>query len=178
MSNPFLSLQYPKPKLVILALLTLNAIIYALVDTLISAADAIVWLVLLVIYELESNVIGLPVSEAVMRIIRNVLIGIIALVFVGYVLGGELLDALNSLLWFALVAMLEIEVRWPDLARQHEKMLWLATIVIFLGLIAMAGIWLWSGAWLDGYDAVLWIVAFGFIEVDIFRFLQRKKNAG
>jgi hypothetical protein len=38
----------------------------------------------------------------------------------------------------------------------------------------MAGIWLWRQAWLDAYDAALWITAFGLIEVDLFHFLQRK----
>jgi hypothetical protein len=171
----FSSFEYPKSKLVILALLALNAVIYALVDTLISAADAIVWLVLLVIYELESTGIELPIPEAGMRIIRDILIAIIVLVFFGYLLGGELLDAVNALLWFGLIAMLEIEVRWPELARQYARTFWVTTLVIFLGLIAMAGLWLWQQAWLDAYDAILWIVAFGFIEVDIFHFLQRKQ---
>lgn len=174
--NLLSSLEYPKSKLLILALLTLNAVIFALVDTLTSAADALVWLLLLVIYELESTDLAMPIPEAGMRIIRDVLIVIIALVFFSYLLGGEVLDALNSLLWFALIAMLEIEVRWPDVARQHKKTFWVLTIAIFIGLIAMAGIWLWQQAWLDAYDAILWIVAFGFIEVDIFHLLQRKQS--
>lgn len=174
MLNPFPSLQYPKSKLVILALLTINAVIYALIDTMIGAADAIVWLVLLVIYELESNSIELPISEQGMRLIRDLLIGIIALVFLGYLLSGQLLDAINSLLWFALIGMVETEVRWPALARQYEKTFWATTIAVFIALIAMAGVWIWLGDWFDAYDAILWIIAFGFIEVDIFRFLQRK----
>lgn len=176
MLNTLSSLQYPKPKLIILALLALNAVIFALVDTLTSAADAVVWLMLLVIYELESTGLELPIPQAGMRIIRDILIGIIALVFFSFLLGGEVLDAVNSLLWFALIAMLEIEVRWPDVARHYKKTFWLGTIVIFLGLIAMAILWLWQQAWLDAYDALLWIVAFGFIEVDIFHFLQRKHH--
>lgn len=177
MLNPFPSLQYPKSKLAILALLTLNAVIYALIDTMIGAADAIVWLVLLIIYELESNSIDLPISEQGMRLIRDLLIGVIALVFFGYLLSGEVLDAVNSLLWFALIAMVETEVRWPELARQYKKTFWATTIVIFIALIAMAGLRFWLGEWFDAYDATLWIIAFGFIEVDIFRFLQRKSPA-
>lgn len=171
------TLQYPKFKLIILALLTLNAVIYSLVDTLVSAVDAVVWLVLLVLYELESNNIDLPFSETVRRWIHNLLIGIIGLTFLGFLFTGELLEALNGLLWFALIAMMESEMRWPHLAGQHERGFRLATIAIFLGLIAMAGVWLWLQAWLDAYDAILWIVAFGFIEVDIVHFLQRKQLA-
>lgn len=174
MFNTFASLQYPKPKLVILALLALNAIIFVLVDTLTSAADAMVWLVLLVLYELESTGIELPISSGAMQRIRDVLIVIIGLVFFSYLFSGEVLDALNALLWFGLIAMLEIEVRWPHLARHWKKTFWLTTIGIFVGLIAMAGLWLWQQAWLDAYDAILWIVAFGFIEVDIFHFIHRE----
>lgn len=170
-------LQYPLPKLVILALLSLNALIFALVDTLLSAADAMVWLVLLILYELESNSIELPVSERLMGWLRNVLITIIGLVFLGYLATGEVLDAVNSLLWFGLIAMLEIEVRWPELPARHEKSFWLTTLAIFVGLIVMAGLWLWQQAWLDAYDAILWIIAFGFIEVDIFHFLHRKQGS-
>jgi hypothetical protein len=55
MFNYFSSISYPKFKLAILVLLTLNAVIYGIVDTLTSAIDASVWLVLLVLYELDTN---------------------------------------------------------------------------------------------------------------------------
>lgn len=174
MPTLFPTLQYPKSKLVILALLSLNAVIYALIDTMISAADAIVWLMLLVIYELESNQIEVPIPETGIRLIRDLLIGIIALVFLGYLLSGELLDTMNSLLWFALIGMMETEVRWPELAWQYQTTFWATTVAVFIALIAMAGVWIWLGDWFDAYDAILWIIAFGFIEVDIFHFLQRK----
>jgi hypothetical protein len=38
-----------------LLLLALNALIYALVDTLTGAIDAIAWLMLLILYEVETN---------------------------------------------------------------------------------------------------------------------------
>lgn len=169
-------LQYPKPKLAILALLTFNAVIYGFVDTLTSAVDAVTWLALLVIYELETGNGASVVSEKVLLPLRNVLIGVVVLVFVSYLSDSEWLDVANSLLWFALIAMLEVEVRWPALANRHGQTLWMMTIATFIGLFVMAGIWLWQGAWLDAYDAVLWIVAFAFIEVDIFHFLQRKQT--
>lgn len=171
------SLQYPKFKLIILALLTLNAVIYSLVDSLVSAVDALVWLVLLVLFELEANNIALPCSERARRGIHNLLIVVIGLTFFGFLLTGEFLEALNGLLWFALIAMMEIEMRWPELASRHQRSFWLSTMGIFVGLIGMAGLWVWLQAWLDAYDALLWIVAFGFIEVDISRFLHRKQTA-
>ncbi len=44
MRNYFSSLPYPKFKLAIVALLALNAVIYAVADTLTSAVDAWAWL--------------------------------------------------------------------------------------------------------------------------------------
>lgn len=173
MLNLLSDLQYPKPKLMILALLTLNALIYVLVDTLTSSLDAITWLILLVLYELEANDVSLPLSESSLQKIRNGLISMIVFVFFSYLLEGEWLDVLNTLLWFALVVMLEMEVRRPEWVTQHSRCMWLSTVAIFLGLIGVAGFWCWQGAWLDAYDAFLWIAAFGFIEVDLFQLLQR-----
>jgi hypothetical protein len=66
MFNYFSSLPYPKFKLALVVLLTLNATIFAMVDTLISAVDALVWLALLVLYELEANSAA-PMAENTLR---------------------------------------------------------------------------------------------------------------
>ena len=173
MFNYFSSIPYPKFKLAIVLLITLNAVIYAMVDTLISAVDAFAWLMLLVLYELEANGAA-PVSENTLHKTRGFLVAIIALVFVSYVHEGEWLDVVNSILWFALIVLLELEVRWPEKIVQYQQNYWRATVTVFAGLIAMVIAWAWQSAWLDVYDATLWIVAFGSIEVDIFQILQRK----
>lgn len=175
MLNPLASLQYPKSKLAILLLLTCNALIYAIVDTLTAAVDAGAWLILLVMYELQTHSNELPVSEAVLRTVRSGLIGVIALVFFSYWHDSEWLDVVNSLLWFGLIAIMELEVRRPTVVFKYTNLFWLLTILIFSGLIVVAGLWLWQQAWLDAYDALLWIIAFGLIEVDIAQFLQRKR---
>ncbi|MFZ2169900.1 MAG: hypothetical protein WAW61_09730, partial [Methylococcaceae bacterium] len=105
-----------------------------------------------------------------------VLIVVIALVFVSYIHDSEWLDVVNSALWFVLIALLELEVRWPDTVFKYRQNNWLATVTVFAGLIAMVIAWVWQSAWLDVYDAILWIVAFASIEVDIFQFLQRKRE--
>ncbi len=173
MFNYFSSIPYPKFKLAIVALITLNAVIYAIVDTLTSAVDALSWLVLLVLYELETNGAA-PMAENTLHRIRYILIAVIALVFVSYVHDSEWLDVVNSGLWFALIALLELEVRWPDKVFKYRQGYWLATVTVFAGLIAMVIAWISQSAWLDVYDATLWIVAFASIEVDIFQLLQRK----
>jgi hypothetical protein len=170
----YLSLPYPRFKLAIVVLITLNAVIYAMVDTLTSAIDALAWLVLLVLYELEANG-AVPMAEKMLHGIRNVLIAVIGLVFVSYVQDSEWLDVTNSAFWFLLIALLELEVRWPDKVFKYQQSYWLATVSVFAGLIAMVIAWAWQSAWLDVYDATLWIVAFASIEVDIFQLFQRKR---
>lgn len=171
----FPALQYPKTKLLILTLLTVNMIVYAVIDTLTTAIDAATWLVLLLIYEWEANGNGLPVAESTMKKVRTGLIAVIVSVFFSYLDDSEWLDVGNSLLWFALIAVMELEVRRPGIVMKHANLFWLLTLTIFAGLIGTAGIWLWQQAWLDAYDALLWIVAFGFIEVDLFDFLKRRQ---
>jgi hypothetical protein len=173
MFNYFSTIPYPRFKLVIVVLIALNAVIYAMVDTLTSAVDALVWLALLVLYELEANGAA-SMAKTTLHGIRNVLIAVIALVFVSYVHDSEWLDVINSALWFALIALLELEVHWPDKVFKYRQSYWLATLTVFTGLIAMVVAWISQSAWLDVYDAALWIVAFGSIEVDIFQLLQRK----
>ncbi len=173
MFDYFSSITYPKYKLAIVVLITLNAVIYAFVDTLTSSADALAWLVLLVLYELEAND-AVPMAKNMLTVIRNVLIAVIVLVFVSYVYNSEWLDVVNSAFWFALIALLELEVRWPDKVIKCRQSYWLATIIVFAGLVCVVMAWAWKSAWLDVYDAALWIIAFAYIEMDIFKFLQRK----
>lgn len=173
MFDYFSSITYPKYKLAILILITLNAVIYALVDTVISSADTLAWLVLLILYELEANK-AVPVAKNMLSGIRNVLIAVIGLLFVSYVFNSEWLDVVNSALWFALIALLELEVRWPDKVFKFRQSYWLATIAVFVGLVAVVMAWAWQSAWLDVYDAALWIIAFASIEMDIFQLLQRR----
>jgi hypothetical protein len=174
MFNDSPAISYPKFKVVIIVLIALNVVIYAVVDTWTSAVDALVWLALLVMYELETNGIFLTIKNKLQRI-RNFLIAVIATVFASYVLDNEWLDVVNSVLWFVLIALLELEVRWPDKVFRYRQSYWLATVAVFACLIGVVIAWLWRSAWLDVYDAILWIVAFAAIEVDIFQLLQRKQ---
>jgi hypothetical protein len=178
MFNYFSSISYPKFKLAIVVLLTLNAVIYAMVDTLTSAVDAWVWLILLVLYEIETSGTTALMAKNILQGIRNVLIAVIVLVFVSYVHDKEWLDVINSALWFALIALLELEVRWPDKVSYYRQSYRLATVSVFAGLITVVIAWAWQSAWLAVYDATLWIVAFASIEVDIFNFCSTNRRLG
>lgn len=169
----FTSIAYPKFKIAIVVLLILNVVIYATVDTLLNTVDSLVWLMLLVLYELEANGAVLMTAKK-WEWMRTFLIVLIALVFVGYVHDHEWLAVINSVFWFALIILLELEVRLPDKVSNYRLSYWWATVLVFAGLIGMVIVWAWQSAWLDVYDAALWIVAFGTIEIDIAQLLQRK----
>ena len=175
MQSPQATLSYPKSKLLIMALLCVNAVIYAVVDTLTSALDALAWLMLLILYELETHRCGFALSAKRLEWMRNGLIVLIAGVFFSYLNTSEWLDVVNASLWFVLIALMELEVRHPAIIMQHANLFWLLTLLIFSGLLGMTGLWFWQHAWLDAYDALLWLVAFGSIEADIFQLLKRRQ---
>ena len=168
----FSTIAYPKFKLAIVVLIAVNVVIYAVVDNLIGAVDSLAWLMLLVLYELEANCAGLMGDKKLHRI-RTFLIVVIALVFVGYVHDREWLEVINFSFWFALITLLELETRLPDKVFKYRISYWWATVIVFTGLIAMVMVWAWQSAWLDVYDAILWVIAFGSIEVDMNRILKR-----
>ena len=164
---------YPGFKIAIVALLALNFAVYALFDTWIKAVDALVWLGLLILYEMEANHLASNHHKWLTNI-RTVLVILVPLIFLGYLNGKEWLDVANSILWFALIALLEWEVRWPDRVVLHAQVYWFATIAVFSGLSTMIFAWLWQKAWLDAYDAALWLLAFGTIEADILALIKKK----
>lgn len=166
------SLPNAKLRLTILVLLTLNSLLYTLIGSFISAIDSFAWLALLLSFELETAAAPLPIDEIRLHQIRNALIVIIVLVTLGYLLTGDILNLINSGLWLGLLALLEIEVREPDLVQANRLKIVAASFVIFAGLIGMVVVWGWMGSWLDAINAGLWVFAFALIEVDIFRFLR------
>jgi hypothetical protein len=88
---------------------------------------------------------------------------------------GDPLNFANSILWIGLIGLLEMEVRAPTTVENHSKLYWLASVLVFTGLISMVALSFWLGAVLDGFNNMLWIVAFALIEVDLFSFLKFKK---
>ena len=169
-----LALHYSKLKLAILSLLTLNTVLFLLSGGFVNAADSLVWLLLLVSYDLESYNIKLPISNHALHQLRNILVCFIAVIFFGYLLQGDILGAANSLLWLALLVLLELETLKPNWKNANQTVYWAATALVFIGLVALVFIWVSSGAWLDAYDAALWITAFGIVEADLLRLMQEK----
>jgi CHASE2 domain-containing sensor protein len=85
----------------------------------------------------------------------------------GYVYEGEWLDAVNSWLWIGVVVLLEFEVRYPRAVDRQRA--WFAGVAttLYTGLAALVLVWAWRGEWFDAYDALLWLIAFVTIEIDV-----------
>jgi hypothetical protein len=157
-------------KLVVFALLASNAAIYAGTGTGNEALDSAAWFVLLVLFEVETGfgtVMQHRGAAHLVRFIRFVAALAIATAALGYVRDGEWLDAINGALWIGVVALLEFEVRWPGAVAAHRAAFLAVACALYGALAAVVLVWAWQGEWFDAYDALLWLVAFVAIELNV-----------
>ena len=171
MTSPeFPARWYATFKLVVLGLLIANTAVYALSGTASEALDSGAWLALLVAFEMETGMRGrfaegsLP---AVLRGVRLVAAAAILAAGIGYVRDEEWIDAANAGLWIAVVALLEFEVRHGSYVSLHRPAFKALAAALYCGLSVVVLVWLWREEWLDAYDALLWLVAFATIEMNL-----------
>ena len=128
------------------------------------------WLILLALFELETGRGNRFHGKRAATVVRGIRLlaaaGVIAAAL-GYVLEEEWLDASNSLLWIAVVVVLEFEVRYPQSVERHRAWFVGVATTLYTGLAALVPIWAWRGDWTDAYDALLWLVAFVTIEINV-----------
>jgi hypothetical protein len=151
-------------------LLAANTVYFAVFGTASKAIDAGAWLALLVLFDIETTyrerLSGRHARLAVRTARLLAAAGVVAAT-IGYVFEDDALDAVNAALWISVVVLLEIEVRWPVSIARHRTTFNVAAVALFGGLALLVVLWAASGMWLDAYDAVLWLVAFAAIEVDL-----------
>ena len=163
---------FPVFKLAVFVLLAGNAVIYAGTGTENEALDSVAWFVLLVLFEIETAfeaVMQRRGAARVIRLIRFAAALAIAAAALGYLRDGEWLDAINAMLWIGVVALLEFEVRYPVAASAQRSALLAVASALYGALAAVVLVWAWQGEWFDAYDALLWLVAFATIELDLMR---------
>jgi hypothetical protein len=134
------------------------------------ALDAAAWLVLLALYTLETqhaNIITSPHAVRALRAMRIVVASAVCAAGVAYLLERNLLDTVNTALWIAVVALLEFEVRYPIAIARDRRIFAITAVTLYAGLAALVAAWAWLGAWFDAYDALLWLIAFATIELDV-----------
>ncbi len=86
-------------------------------------------------------------------------------------LGLAWTDIINSATWLAVVVVLEIDVYLQLAGKYRDRFIQANTIAkgfLYSVLFIVAAYWGWAGTFLDFWDAFLWLVAFIFIELNIF----------
>jgi len=89
-------------------------------------------------------------------------------------------DVINGAVWLLVVLVLEIDVRLQERSRFEGLALWLsnaAKFVLYGTLLLAAVYWGIEGDFVDFWDAFLWLVAFVFIELNVFEWRQEALEA-
>jgi len=90
-----------------------------------------------------------------------------------------IIDILNSADWLVIVALLEAEVYLQVKGLLSDKLLLSTKLtkgVLYTILFACAVYWGFLGDFLDFWDAFLWLVAFVFIELNIFQWHEESSE--
>jgi hypothetical protein len=154
------------------ALLIANALYFAWGGTRSEALDAAAWLVLLVLFDVETRRAVWFAGErrrTLLRLLRLAAAAGVIAAMLGYALEEDVLDAINSVLWIAVVILLEAEVRFPDLVSKARKTFTATAALLYGGLALLVVLWAANGQWFDAYDALLWLVAFATLELNLIK---------
>jgi hypothetical protein len=163
---------FPWLKASIFALLAANAGGYALFGRPTEAIDSFAWLTLLALFELETAYpqwLGRKRVGTLVRAGRLVAGLAVVMAAIGFVHEREWLDAVNATLWIAVVILLEFEVRYLDAVSRHRQLFAGIAGSLYSGMAVLVLIWAWAGEWFDAYDALLWLVAFVALELNVLR---------
>ena len=145
----------------LIAVLGANLAVYAAAGRLSELLDAAAWFVLLAAFSLEAFAPAFTQRHLLaLQWVRAVAMVVVLWAAMHYLAEREWLDALNAWLWIMVVLMLEIELR----TSRFRPLLRQLCVMLYTGLILVAGAWLAAGEWFDAYDALLWICAFVVVE--------------
>jgi hypothetical protein len=159
-------------KTVLFVLLTANAVWFALGPSPSKAIDACAWLVLLALFVAETDFGHLLEAGRSRMLVRTarLIAGIgVVVATIGYVFEDNLLDTVNCVVWIAVVILLETELRFPALAARASYAFRASALTLYGSLGVLVILWAVQGMWIDAYDAVLWLIAFGTIELNVSR---------
>ena len=161
---------FPWLKGSIFALLAANVAGYALFGRPTEALDSLAWLTLLALFELETAYPQRMRQKRVAAMVRagRLAAGIaVVMAAIGFVREREWLDAVNAMLWIAVVILLEFEVRRLDAVERHRRLYAGIAGSLYAAMAVLVVIWAWSGEWFDAYDALLWLIAFVALELNV-----------
>lgn len=146
------------------------------------ALDQLGWLLILGVFEWETRA---PASDGGRRRLLGWPIGFelfgygLALFALANYLDGRIwLDVVNSLVWLAISAMIRLDILRPVAAEipAHRRRS-IIKLALYAATFVCAMLWGIEGAALDFYDAVLWILCFFAIEMNLLRIEPPKRRA-
>jgi hypothetical protein len=147
-----------------------NTFYFALAGTPSKALDAAAWLILLALFEIEGRFphwISGGRRRATIHVLRVIAAAGVLVATVAYALEEDVLDAINAVLWIAVVILLEAEIRLPRwVARARAAFIGIA-VLLYGALAVLVVLWGAAGLWFDAYDAALWLIAFATLELDV-----------
>ena len=152
------------------ALLLANALYFASAGSRSEALDAAAWLALLALFDVETRWPGWFTQgprRALLRSLRLLAAAAVIAAMLGYAFEEDVLDAVNSILWIAVVILLEAEVRFPKLVSNARHAFVATAALLYGGLAVLVVLWAVNGLWFDAYDALLWLIAFATLELNI-----------
>jgi hypothetical protein len=162
-------------KCLVYALLALNVALYAGHGTATEVLDTAAWLVLLLLFEWETGGWAMsPGQRVFVHGLRMVAAAAVVWACASYAIEREWLDFANAVTWLAVVLALELEVRVAARRRVFHRVRHAVAWGLYFALAGFAGTWLvlgvanTDGAWLDAWDALLWLAAFVVIELNVF----------
>lgn len=151
-------MRYSITRMVILLLITADTWLYGYLGDQAKLLDSAAWLLLMLLFEAEKHGLGDPYHRPAATILIRIARGLATLLIfysnASYLKDADWLDIINSLLWYGVIIRLEVQARWPV---RNSGYLY---VVLSLPTVA----WLWQGALLDAWDAVLWILALMVID--------------
>jgi len=161
-------------KVLVYVLLGLNTAVFVYTGTPSEGLDSAAWLILLVLFEIETGSGPMPPRRTAMvhalRLLAAVAIPVAA---VGYVIDSEWVDAINAVVWIAVVLMLEFQVRFPRAAADYRVVINVVATGLYVSLGCVVLVWLWRADWFSAYDGFVWLLAFATIEINVLHGLRR-----
>ena len=167
------------------ALLAGNVGLFSLYGRATEFVDTAAWLVLLMLFEWETGGWPLPARARVgLHAARAAAALAVGVACVGYALEKQWLDFANALVWLGVVVLLELEVRVPRQALRLHRARRATAALHYLALLGFLLAWVVQGAsgpeplqaWLDAWDAALWLAAFVGIELNVFGYARHQRR--
>lgn len=130
--------------------------------------DALAWILLLLLYRMEPHpLIKERGWRQGLRGLRAILLGVVAMAEFSYVLEGAWLDVAYAVEWLLVIALFEIETRYPLWVKERNAVFRFSGGLLFLGMCLVVGVWLIRGQWFNAYDALLWSLAFLVMDLEL-----------